>query len=101
MVLEKVAYFILGEHPNNTCFSYNWHAVRHVRAFLRSRASDLDGKLDIADVGGGAAPYFELFRAVSASYTVVDLDRAELSASRQAVVTQLIGRKTRRAYDVI
>ncbi|QHI68064.1 class I SAM-dependent methyltransferase [Tichowtungia aerotolerans] len=90
-MLENIAYFILGRHPNNTCFSYNWHAIRHVRRFLKERVPNSPEKLNIADIGGGAAPYYELFRSVAGQYTVVDLELSDLPPSRKSAITQLIG----------
>jgi SAM-dependent methyltransferase len=66
---------VMGVHPHNTVFSYNFHNVRHITSFLQSVASSLPfGNLNILDVGGGTSPYLDIFRDKTSRYVVVDVD---------------------------
>jgi len=73
-MLKKAAELILGQHPNNTFFSYNWHNVRHInkfnRIFVQSQAGQ---RFHIADIGGGKSPYYPLFAPICDRFTTVDM----------------------------
>lgn len=66
--------WVLGRHPNNTIFSFNYSNVRHLWRFLAHKATELrGGLLVIVDVGGGQSPYYPLFAPCCARYIVVDV----------------------------
>lgn len=74
-MIQKTAELILGKHPHNTIFSFNWHNIRHINKFYENICSGLNRKdYAIADIGGGKSPYFSNFADRCASYTVVDLE---------------------------
>lgn len=68
----KLYFFILGKHPRNTVFSYNYVNVRHINRFLRKQASSLNTELTIADIGAGQCPYFPQFKNHCKIYYAVD-----------------------------
>ncbi|QKD83472.1 hypothetical protein HPC62_15830 [Thermoleptolyngbya sichuanensis A183] len=56
---QVLANWILGVHPYNTCFAFNWHNVRHIRRFLERTVAQIEGSnLRLADVGVGDRPIF-------------------------------------------
>lgn len=91
-MLHRLADFILGVHPNNTFFSFNWHNVRHINNFYHRMSGALCGRRDlaIADIGGGKSPYFPYFAQMSNKYFVVDLQSA-LPANETRPILQFAG----------
>ncbi len=82
---------VLGTHPYNTVFSFNFLNVRHIVRFLRDVGRSLPaGDYEVADVGGGACPYYPLFAGRAAGYTVVDLPES-LPANDSRPIRQLQG----------
>lgn len=72
VVRETLARVVLGNHPHNTVFSFNYHNVRHVVGWMRDVGHQV-GPVDlVVDVGGGAAPYRRYIQA--GRYVVVDLE---------------------------
>lgn len=68
---------VIGRHPNNTVFSFNWHNVRHLTRFFRAQSARLgDGPFHIVDVGAGSSPYFRYFETKIADYVAVDLEQS-------------------------
>lgn len=66
--------FVMGKRPYNTVFSFNYHNINHIVRFLNNAKTNLPvGKLSFIDIGGGAAPYYELFKEMIEQYTVVDV----------------------------
>jgi ubiquinone/menaquinone biosynthesis C-methylase UbiE len=71
---RRLSHIILGVHPHNTIFSFNWHNVRHINAFYGRASEDSIGHdITIADIGGGRSPYFYRFAHLAGDYIVVDL----------------------------
>lgn len=69
---------IIGKHPYNTIFSYNYHNIRPILHFFKKFASqykETDKKI-IIDVGGGSSPYFKILEKISKKYYVVDFKNA-------------------------
>jgi SAM-dependent methyltransferase len=68
---------ILGTHPHNTVFSFNYLNVRHVVRFLTAFCRSLPpGQYEVADIGGGSSPYHSLFAPKAARYVAVDFPSA-------------------------
>lgn len=65
---------IMGKHPYNTIFSYNYHNIRGILSFFKKLVVQYQGadKKIIIDVGGGKSPYFKIFENISKKYYVVD-----------------------------
>ena len=79
--------WVLGDHPNNTIFSYNWHNVRHINRFFADAARALpEKKLVFADIGGGRSPYFDHFLSRQAAFHVVDLADSLPREERRPIV---------------
>lgn len=61
-LVHVAARLILGVHPHNTVFSFNYTNIRHVREFMLKHSASLDLKQKtVVDVGGGKIPYREMF----------------------------------------
>ena len=66
--------WVLGQHPYNTIFAFNYFNVGHIRRFIARKAAELPGDtLVILDVGGGQSPYHPFFAPRCARYIVVDV----------------------------
>lgn len=88
---QTLTNWILGVHPYNTCFAFNWHNVRHIRRFLEATVAQIEGSdLRLADVGGGRSPYYPFFASKISQYVVVDLAEA-LPYGETRPIKQLIG----------
>ncbi|HIK39524.1 class I SAM-dependent methyltransferase [Thermoleptolyngbya sp. M55_K2018_002] len=88
---QVLANWILGVHPYNTCFAFNWHNVRHIWRFLERTVSQIEGSnLRLADVGGGRSPYFPFFASKTSEYLVVDLADA-LPLGEMRPIQQRVG----------
>ncbi|MDZ4844932.1 MAG: class I SAM-dependent methyltransferase [Chitinophagales bacterium] len=74
-VFSALNNFIMGNRPYNTVFSFNYHNINHIVRFLNEAKKNLPaGKLSFIDIGGGAAPYYILFKEMIKDYTVVDVE---------------------------
>lgn len=74
-MLQKMANLILGVHPNNTLFSFNWHNVRHINTFYRKIHDILpETNLVVADIGSGKSPYYTYFSPKCREYIAVDME---------------------------
>jgi SAM-dependent methyltransferase len=72
-LVKRISPVLLGRHPRNTLFSFNYHNVRHITAFLSRSADRLSaGGLTFLDIGAGACPYYALFADRAARYVAVD-----------------------------
>lgn len=76
-VIQKVAYrvskYILGTHPNNTVFSFNYHNVSHINRFLKRVKFNLSGNQNVlVDIGSGKSPYYSIFSDIIKTYIAVD-----------------------------
>jgi SAM-dependent methyltransferase len=71
-LIHEASRLIIGIHPHNTVFSFNYTNIRHVREFMKSQAvlHDLRNKI-LVDVGGGKIPYRNLFDC--GRYIAIDL----------------------------
>ncbi|GAB4142107.1 MAG: hypothetical protein Fur0046_18420 [Cyanobacteria bacterium J069] len=88
---QTLTNWILGVHPNNTCFAFNWHNVRHIRRFLGVTVAQIEGTdLRLADVGGGRSPYYPFFASKASQYLVIDLAEA-LPQGETRPIKQLVG----------
>lgn len=73
-LFEKIANLILGIHPNNTIFSFNWHNVRFIKSFIERECSKIDKpEIVVADIGGGRSPYYDYFADLIKEYICVDI----------------------------
>ncbi len=69
---------IMGKHPYNTIFSYNYHNIRGIISFYKKFVDEYrdSEKKIIIDVGGGRSPYFKIFQDISKEFYVVDFKSA-------------------------
>lgn len=88
---NKFSSFVLGKHPNNTIFSFNYHNVRHINRFLHKFADSLkEQKYVVVDIGGGSSPYYNIFANKSEKYIAVDLAQS-LPKKENRQIEQVIG----------
>ncbi len=74
-VRNRLAPVVLGQHPRNTIFSFNYTNVRHLAVFMKNCAETLPGSgLTVVDVGAGRLPYFADFSPKVARYLAIDYD---------------------------
>lgn len=88
----KIYNFIMGEHPHNTIFSYNYHNIKSILKFFKqfvSQFNNTDKKI-IIDVGGGRSPYYEFFKNISQKYIVVDF-KESFPENDERNITQIEG----------
>ncbi|ELS02154.1 methylase involved in ubiquinone/menaquinone biosynthesis [Xenococcus sp. PCC 7305] len=70
---NKLYSWILGKHPRNTIFSFNFHNINHINKFLRKVISQITNNQNyIVDVGAGNSPYYEYFTGKIARYIAID-----------------------------
>jgi SAM-dependent methyltransferase len=83
-LVTRLSPFVLGRHPRNTWFSFNYHNVRHIIAFLQRAAAKMPNQqITIVDVGAGACPYYQFFAKHASRYVAIDVpDEAAESDSR-------------------
>lgn len=73
-LINRLAPIILGRHPRNQIFSFNYFNVAHVRRFLVARAAAMpDGPAVFLDVGAGQSPYRPFFTGKFGRYIAVDV----------------------------
>ena len=63
---------VVGNHPYNTCFSYNWTNVRHITRFLKNSRNLIPNKSILADIGSGSSPYYDIFYDRVEKYCAID-----------------------------
>ncbi len=72
-IANRLSRPVLGEHPRNTIFSFNYSTVRHINRFLGNAANSVKGSgLTLVDVGAGRCPYFDLFAERTGKYVAID-----------------------------
>jgi SAM-dependent methyltransferase len=72
-LVTRISPGLLGRHPRNTFFSFNFHNVRHITAFLMRSAERLPAEgMTFLDIGAGACPYHALFASRAARYIAID-----------------------------
>lgn len=81
---------ILGIHPNNTIFSFNYHNIRHINSFLLGVKNQLGDELYFVDVGSGKSPYYSLFIDKVFGYTAVDVE-SSFPKSEERPIKRVIG----------
>jgi SAM-dependent methyltransferase len=62
--------WLLGRHPYNTVFSFNWVNVRPMVRTLRELAPLFRGR--VADLGAGSSPYHDLLGGAASQYVALD-----------------------------
>ncbi len=73
-MLARLLRRLLGIHPHNTVFNYNWVIVRPLVQVLKELAPQMHGR--IADLGAGASPYYDLFRPHIDDFIAIDYPAA-------------------------
>ncbi len=102
--MRKVIMFIynliMGKHPYNTIFSYNYHNIRAIVKFYNRFVTQLKSseKKIIIDVGGGNSPYYEIFKQILGKYFVVDFKSA-LPVNEKRNITQIEGFAEKLSFD--
>ncbi len=69
-MISKVRSLILGKHPYNTVFNYNWVNIRPMIRTFRKLKHYFRGT--IVDLGAGLSPYYELVATRDGNYIAVD-----------------------------
>lgn len=69
--LTEIHNWIIGKHPFNTLFSYNWIYVHNIVKWFRHYNQLLEGKT-IVDYGAGHAPYFSIIENNVKEYYALD-----------------------------
>ncbi len=73
-LINRLVPLILGRHPRNRIFSFNYFNVAHICRFLAARAVALpDGSAVFLDVGAGQSPYRSFFSGKFGRYIAVDV----------------------------
>jgi len=62
--------WILGRHPYNTIFNYNWVNVYPMIRTFRKLSNLFHGR--IADLGSGNSPYYDLIAPTAKTYLAID-----------------------------
>jgi SAM-dependent methyltransferase len=72
---NKIYSFVLGNHPHNTIFAFNYHNVKHIIFFLNAAIKNHlhEDQYLIADIGAGRSPYYFLFASKASKYLAIDL----------------------------
>lgn len=87
-VLERL---ILGAHPNNTIFSFNYHNVYHINKFLTSVRNDIGQSNNIiVDIGAGRSPYYFVFSDMVQKYFAIDTAES-LPKQETRPIQQIVG----------
>lgn len=74
---QKVCNLILGVHPKNTIFSFNYHNVTHINSFLLKIKKNLSGsEYIVADIGAGRSPYYDYFSENVSRYIAIDVSES-------------------------
>jgi ubiquinone/menaquinone biosynthesis C-methylase UbiE len=90
-ILSKISPLILGRHPNNTIFSFNYQNVRHINQFIKSNKCNLsDNKNILIDIGSGSSPYYPIFSDVVQEYVAIDTADS-LPKNETRPIRQIIG----------
>lgn len=69
-LVSRFRRWLLGRHPYNTIFNYNWVNVRPMIRTFRDLEDIFQGR--VADLGAGASPYYDLIAPTARSYIAVD-----------------------------
>ena len=71
-LLSRFSQWLLGHHPYNTIFNFNWVNVYPLIRILRELESTLSLQGRFVDLGAGASPYYDLIAKNASSYIAVD-----------------------------
>jgi SAM-dependent methyltransferase len=79
---------IIGKHPYNTIFSFNYHNIHHIVNFNKKLVKEqiVPKNSRLLDVGGGASPYYEIFKNTVKEYVVLDLVNALPEAESRKII---------------
>ncbi|NLF74575.1 MAG: class I SAM-dependent methyltransferase [Chloroflexi bacterium] len=81
-VVSRFYELVLGKHPNNTIFSFNYHNVRHLNRYLRQARAKIPGSgLLLVDIGAGKSPYYPIFADITARYVALDVPESLAAGS--------------------
>ncbi|MBK8443139.1 MAG: methyltransferase domain-containing protein [Sphingobacteriales bacterium] len=83
---------LMGEHPNNTIFFFNFHNVRHINRFLKRQIPILQqrgNKNILVDVGAGKSPYYPWFKNYLQEYVAIDVEGALPAQENRPMVRQI------------
>jgi len=75
--------WLLGYHPYNTVFNYNWVNVRPMIRTFRNLKGLFRGR--VADLGAGASPYYDLIASEAEVYIAVDYPSAFLQEEKRSI----------------
>ncbi|MBT8196101.1 MAG: class I SAM-dependent methyltransferase [Bacteroidia bacterium] len=89
-MLRFIYNLIVGIHPNNTIFSYNYHNVSHILKFLKKQRSLVKANSVLIDVGAGLSPYYSIFSELVGKYISVDMEES-LPKDESRAIEQRIG----------
>jgi ubiquinone/menaquinone biosynthesis C-methylase UbiE len=90
-ILSKVSPLILGKHPDNTIFSFNYQNVRHISKFIKINRCNFSGNKNILiDIGSGSSPYFPVFSDIVQDYVAIDSSDS-LPKNESRPIRQIIG----------
>ncbi len=74
-LLKWIYRFILGTHPYNTIFSYNYHNIVPLVSFLKSTSKQISSNGNLmVDIGAGEIPYYSIFSDVIERYIAIDME---------------------------
>ena len=90
-LLKWIYRLILGKHPHNTIFSYNYHNIRPIVSFMKRAADKIPSQNNVlVDIGAGQVPYFSIFSPVTSEYIAVDMEES-LPENDSRPITQKTG----------
>jgi len=74
---------LLGCHPYNTIFNYNWVNVRPMVRTFRALGHLFQGR--VVDLGAGASPYYDLIAPMAKLYIAIDYPSAMPGKDRRKI----------------
>ena len=83
-IFYKFYNMVLGVHPRNTIFAFNFSNVRHIISFFEKQVLKNIKNNDnvILDIGAGHCPYYFLFADKATRYLAIDTNFNAISDSR-------------------
>ncbi len=84
--------FVIGKHPYNTIFSFNFHNIKHLVEFNKTLVNKniIKDNLSFLDVGGGASPYFGIYKKKIKNFYVLDF-KESFPKNERRKITQIEG----------
>ncbi|KYC36857.1 ubiquinone/menaquinone biosynthesis protein [Scytonema hofmannii PCC 7110] len=90
-ITKKISILVLGSHPNNTIFSFNYHNVYHINKFLLQCKEKINSPGHIlVDIGSGRSPYYLIFSDIVSKYIAVDSSES-LPKNESRAIEQIPG----------